>query len=85
MAPLLEGEHGEEDRALLMETAVAYVRAYGNLNEAAEQLYCHKNTVRYRLRRIHEILAPTLSEEDFRECLNLAVLVLTLSRDSWEG
>lgn len=85
LAPLLEGEHGEEDRALLMETAVAYVRAYGNLNEAAEQLYCHKNTVRYRLRRIHEILAPTLSEEDFRECLNLAVLVLTLSRDSWEG
>ena len=85
LAPLLEGEHGEEDRALLMETAVAYVRAYGNLNEAAERLYCHKNTVRYRLRRIHEILAPTVSEEDFLECLNLAVLVLTLSRDSWEG
>ncbi len=62
----------------LMETAREYVLANCDLNEAAERLFCHKNTVRYRIKRIHEMTAPHLSEEEFRESLVLAVRVLLL-------
>jgi DNA-binding PucR family transcriptional regulator len=85
LRPLLEHtEEDEEDRSMLLETTLAYVKAYKNVNLAAEMLFCHKNTVRYRMQRVHELLAPSLSENDFRECLTLSVLVVTLSRDSWE-
>ena len=47
-------------------------------SETAEKLFCHKNTVRYRIRRIHELLGETLDEENFRESLALSVRVLLL-------
>ena len=49
-----------------------------DLNEAAEKLFCHKNTVRYRVRKIHDLLGGSLDEENFRESLALSVRVLLL-------
>lgn len=68
-----------EDQKTLLETAAEYVSCGYDLNLAAEKLYCHKNTVRYRIRRIYEMTAGGLSEDDFRESLTLAVRVLILS------
>lgn len=54
-------------------TAIAFVLAKGNYDEAAERLICHKNTVRYRLNRIQQKLDPGKTEAEFYE--NLAVAV----------
>lgn len=54
-------------------TAIAFVLAKGNYDEAAERLICHKNTVRYRLNRIQQKLDPGKTEAEFYE--NLAVAI----------
>ena len=76
MKPLLSS--GDEDVRNLLLTAREYVTSGFDLNETAEKLFCHKNTVRYRIRRIHELLGETLDEENFRESLALSVRVLLL-------
>lgn len=76
----LEPLFGTEDADLrtLLVTAKEYVISGFDLNETAEKLFCHKNTVRYRVRRIHELLGDALDEENFRESLALSVRVLLL-------
>ena len=75
LAPLFGDE---EDLLNLLITAREYVLSGCDLNLTADKLFCHKNTVRYRLKRIRDLLGPELSEEDFRESLMLAVRVLLL-------
>ncbi len=74
LKPLIEGSDSED----LMTTLVTYVLSGCDLNRASEELYCHKNTVRYRIKKIHDLIEPGSSEESFRESLNLAVRVLLL-------
>ena len=74
LKPIMEAD---EDGSL-METAVSYVLSGCDLNRTSEKLYCHKNTVRYRIKKIHDMIEPGSSEESFRESLNLAVRVLLL-------
>ena len=75
MKPLLKED--EDIRNLLM-TAREFVVSGFDLNVTAEKLFCHKNTVRYRINRIHEMTGPDLDEENFRESLALSVRVLLL-------
>jgi DNA-binding PucR family transcriptional regulator len=42
----------EEELDLLLGTFEAWVRASGSANVAGAELFCHPNTVRYRMRRI---------------------------------
>lgn len=51
-----------EDRAMLLETLYAYLDLGGSAERAAEILYCHPNTVRYRLRRLQELTGRSLSD-----------------------
>jgi DNA-binding PucR family transcriptional regulator len=51
-----------EDRSVLLETLGAYFAQAGSAERAAEALYCHPNTVRYRLRRIQELTGRSLTE-----------------------
>ncbi len=44
----------ERERETLFSTFRAWVAADGSINTAAEQLFCHPNTVRHRLKRIQE-------------------------------
>jgi PucR C-terminal helix-turn-helix domain/GGDEF-like domain len=44
----------EGERALLFTTFRTWMAADGSVNEAAERLFCHPNTVRHRLRRIEQ-------------------------------
>ena len=76
LGPLLKP--GDEDLRILLLTAKEYVISGYDLNEAADKLFCHRNTVRYRLRRIHSMTGEFLDENDFRECLALSVRVLLL-------
>ncbi|RNI24383.1 PucR family transcriptional regulator [Flexivirga caeni] len=51
-----------EDRAILLETLLAYLNHGGSAERAAKILYCHPNTVRYRLRRLHDLTGRSLSD-----------------------
>ena len=51
-----------EDRTTLLETLDAYLDHDGSAERAAEVLYCHPNTVRYRLRRLQELTGRSLTD-----------------------
>lgn len=51
-----------EDRTMLLETLDAYLDNAGSAERAAEVLYCHPNTVRYRLRRVQELTGRSLGD-----------------------
>jgi hypothetical protein len=51
-----------EDRTTLLDTLNAYFDNAGSTERAAEVLYCHPNTVRYRLRRLQELTGRSLSD-----------------------
>jgi hypothetical protein len=50
----------EDELDLLLRTFEAWVRASGSATVAASELFCHPNTVRYRLRRIEAGTGRTL-------------------------
>ena len=50
----------EADRDLLLSTLLAWLDAGGSADAAAAALYCHPNTVRYRLRRIEKVTQRSL-------------------------
>lgn len=64
----------DDAHAELVDTLEAYLRTHGNLNAVARQLYLHRNTVRYRLRRIAKLTGADLDNPDTRLGLQLAIL-----------
>ena len=52
----------DDERSTLLSTAEAWLDAHGSAVEAGRALYCHENTVRYRLRRLEERLGRTLDD-----------------------
>lgn len=62
----------------LIETLAAFVAANGNVLHAAEQLYIHRNTLKYRLRQIEKALGGSLDDPDLRLKLQLALYIRRL-------
>ncbi|MCR5135370.1 MAG: PucR family transcriptional regulator [Clostridiales bacterium] len=83
LKPLLK-DGKAADRESLYETARAVVLAEGDLDRAAEKLFCHKNTVRYRMDKIHKLLDPASSNQAFYDSLRVAVMTLLLRDDGRE-
>ena len=52
----------DEDRALYLTTVQAWMEARGSAAEAGRLLYCHENTVRYRLHRLEGYLGGSLND-----------------------
>jgi len=65
-----------DDRANLLNTLNAYLDHAGSIQRAAGVLHCHPNTVRYRLRRLHELTGRSLS--DPRDIAELATATYAL-------
>jgi hypothetical protein len=59
-----------EDQDLLFDTLQAWLDAKGSTQQAGEALFCHRNTIRYRLNRIE-----TLTGRNLRNPAELAELV----------
>lgn len=57
--PLLELDPA--DRALLVRTLEAWLECGGSAGRAAGRLYCHRNTVLNRLRRLERLTSRSLS------------------------
>lgn len=62
-----------KNREVLLETLQVYLECQGNVLATAERLYIHRNTLRYRLKRIEEILGRDLESPDERLSLWLAL------------
>ncbi|MFF3494807.1 PucR family transcriptional regulator [Streptomyces sp. NPDC002795] len=60
LAPVLA--QPPEDCALLLDTARAWYGARGSIRDAAQTLYCHPNTVRYRLKRLESLTGLALDD-----------------------
>jgi sugar diacid utilization regulator len=67
-----------EERELLLDTLETWFDKGGSAGRAAEVLFCHPNTVRYRLRRIEERTGRSLT--DPRQTAELCVALETARR-----
>lgn len=52
----------DDDRGIYLSTAQAWLDARGSAAEAGRALYCHENTVRYRMHRLEEHLGVSLDD-----------------------
>jgi hypothetical protein len=57
----------------LFDTAVKYIENDGKINETANALFLHKNTIRYRINKIKELLNMGDCEGSFYEQLSIAI------------
>ncbi|NEB75029.1 PucR family transcriptional regulator, partial [Streptomyces sp. SID14478] len=62
--------------AHLVATLRAWLNAFGDVPAAAEAMYVHQNTFRYRLRRVTEVAETDLSDPDARFALMLQLRLL---------
>ncbi|MGN6257244.1 MAG: PucR family transcriptional regulator [Solirubrobacterales bacterium] len=63
----------ERARERMHETALAYVRHYGNAVAMAAELHVHPQTARYRIARLRELFGEDLDDPDARFELELAL------------
>jgi sugar diacid utilization regulator len=70
----------DRERAVLFSTFRVWADAGGSINDAAQRLHCHANTVRHRLRRVEEVTGRSLSRP-----IELAELCLAFEVDLLVG
>ncbi len=61
----------------LLETLITWFDAGGSIDKAARTLFCHRNTIRYRLRNVEKITGLHLKDPRDAAQLYLAVQTLT--------
>ena len=88
LAPIEEGEgaYGGE----LMRSLEAFIECNGQWERAARQLYCHRHTLRYRIRRVEELTGRSLDSARDRIDFWLALRGRELTtkgepRDRWRS
>lgn len=68
-------EYDKENTGSLLITLWHYLRSNRDTNTAKDKLYIHSNTLRYRLKKIEELLGASLEHEDTRFNLYAAMKV----------
>lgn len=68
----------ERERDPLIRTLGALLRCNGSATHAAKQLYCHRNTVLYRMQRVESLTGRALSRSRDRLLLSLGLITLHL-------
>lgn len=61
------------DEPVLAETLGVYLDCFGDVAAAAQHLHVHPNTVRYRIRRVEQLLGASLNDADVRLLLSLSL------------
>ena len=57
-----------------------YIMCSGDVVKTADRLFCHKNTVRYRLAKIQEMVDPKSNDKAFYESLSIAIRIYMLTK-----
>lgn len=68
-------EYDKKNSASLLKTLESYIDNQRNLGKTAEKLYIHRNTLKYRVKRIEEILESNLDEEEVIFNITLAIKI----------
>ena len=68
----------DDDRSTLLATAGAWLDAHGSAGAAAKVLYCHENTVRYRMHRLEDHLGGGLDDPRRLSDLSAALRAIRL-------
>jgi hypothetical protein len=63
-----------DEREVLLDTLAAFLASDGSPTRAADELYCHRNTVMHRLRRIESVTGRKLTDPRSRLLWQLALL-----------
>jgi hypothetical protein len=74
----------DDERAVLLDTLAAFLASDGSPTRAADELYCHRNTVMHRLRRIESVTGRKLTDPRSRLLWQLALLGPECSRPARE-
>lgn len=61
------------DEPVLADTLGVYLDCFGDVAAAAQHLHVHPNTVRYRIRRVEQLLGASLNDADVRLLLALSL------------
>ncbi len=77
LAPLASLRPTQRDR--IAETLLAWLQLGENAAEVAQRIHVHPQTVRYRLRQIHDLFGDQLRDPDLRFDLQLALRIRTLT------
>jgi hypothetical protein len=64
----------DDEREVLLDTLAAFLESDGSPTRAADELYCHRNTVMHRLRRIETVTGRKLTDPRARLLWQLALL-----------
>ncbi len=64
----------EDEREVLLDTLTAFLATDGSPTRAADELYCHRNTVMHRLRRIEQVTGGKVADPRARLQWQLALL-----------
>jgi purine catabolism regulator len=78
MSRRLLGPLVSDGGAALRETLEAYLRHSGNTRETCNELFIHRNTLTYRLRKIEELLRVDLDDGEVRATCLLALRIVAL-------
>ncbi len=76
LAPLERYDH--EHHGDLVRTLAAYLRHGGNSTRTANDLFLHRNSLRYRLSRIQALLGLDLDDADTRLALQIGLLLMEM-------
>lgn len=71
-----EAKHAGE----ILRTLEAFLDMGGSPAGAAQRLFVHSNTVRYRIRRVEELLGVSLAKDEDRLQLKLALMIRTMTQ-----
>ncbi|SFE05652.1 PucR family transcriptional regulator [Blastococcus tunisiensis] len=63
-----------DEREVLLDTLAAFLSSDGSPTKAADELYCHRNTVMHRLRRIESVTGRKVTDPRSRLLWQLALL-----------
>jgi DNA-binding PucR family transcriptional regulator len=64
----------DDEREVLLDTLAAFLASDGSPTRAADELYCHRNTVMHRLRRIETVTGRKVTDPRSRLLWQLALL-----------
>ncbi|WP_158888389.1 PucR family transcriptional regulator [Amycolatopsis anabasis] len=74
LGPLFALPHGERD--VLLDTLAAWLETSGSAAATASRLYCHRNTVLNRLRRLESLLGRSMQTHE--SCLTLSLALIAV-------
>ncbi|MEZ5125205.1 MAG: PucR family transcriptional regulator ligand-binding domain-containing protein [Thermoleophilia bacterium] len=69
-------DHDNEHSSELLKSLTGFLEANGHWGDAADRLYVHRHTLRYRMRRVEEITGRDLSDSQDRMDFWLAIKAL---------